>query len=130
MSFMQPEIWQENYYEIETTHGTEIVPVEVCGILDVSELTDEDYESHVWQDLLREWFGDYCEGEPLNAELKIGWLYRLSAPGYMDCTDTGSAETEEEAIECLLNTYGADCDGAEDWEFDLIDRLNEIREGE
>lgn len=127
MSFMKPEIWQCQYYEVETTHGTEIVPVEVCGVLDCSELSEDDYDSHVWPDLLIEHFGDYIEGEPHNAELKTGWLYRLSAPGYMDCTDTGSADTESEAIEALLETWGSDCGKSEEWEAELEERLKELR---
>lgn len=120
MSFMCPEIWQESYYTVETKHGTEIVPVDVCGILEETddEWTDEELQDH---------FRDYIEGgEVYSAELSEGWLYRLSAPGYMDCTDTGSAATEQEAIEALLDLY---CDGEtpEDWEQELRDRLAEIQ---
>jgi len=35
-----------------------------------------------------------------------GWYFRLSAPGYLDCTDwTGPYETEEEANEALAICY-------------------------
>jgi len=127
MSFMKPEIWQEQYYEVETTCGTEIVPVDVCGILDASELSEDDYDSRVWSDLLAAHFGDYCEGIPYNAELKTGWLYRLSAPGYMDRTETGSVDTESEAVEALLEMWGNDCGEPEDWEKDLENRLEELK---
>lgn len=34
------------------------------------------------------------------------WYSRLSAPGYLDCTDwQGPYETEDEALEALYETY-------------------------
>lgn len=124
MSFMQPEIWQESYYSLETNHGPEIIPVDVCGTLSpCGHIEDED----VCQDCLRDHFGDYTEGDKIySAELTDGWLYRLSAPGYMDCTDTGSADTEAEAISELLAIYGNDNGDPEDWEAELRERLAEI----
>ena len=120
MSFMQPEICQSSFYSVETNYGTEIIPVSSCGILADTddEWTDEQLADH---------FGDYIEGNTVySAELKSGWLYRLSAPGYMDCTDTGSADTEAEAISDLLDTYGNDCGEPEDWEAELRERLAEL----
>lgn len=124
MSFMQPEIWQDSYYTVETNCGTEIVPVDVCGTLSpCGHIEDED----VCRDCLRDHFGDYIEGREIySAELKTGWLYRLSAPGYLDCTDTGSADTESEAIAELLDMYGNECGEPEEWEAELRERLAEL----
>lgn len=124
MSFMQPEIWEEEYYTVETNCGTETVPVDVCGILeDCGHLEDE----AVCYDCLRDHFGDYIEGRKVySAELSFGWLYRLSAPGYMDCTETGHADSEAEAIAELLELYGNECGEPEDWEQELKDRLTEL----
>lgn len=119
MSFMQPEIWQDRFYTLQTNVGTETVPVDVCGILEEAddEWTPEELSDH---------FGDYIEGTKIySCELSSGWLYRLSAPGFLDCTETGSAETEHEAIETILEMYGND-DNPEDWEEELQDRLKEI----
>lgn len=119
MSFMQPEIWFTDFYSIETPHGTEIVPVEVCGILEETddEWTPEQLAGH---------FGEYCEGEPLSAEKHSKYLYRLSAPGYMDCTDTSYADTEAEAIRELLDMYSNNSGEPEDWEAELQERLREL----
>jgi hypothetical protein len=39
------------------------------------------------------------------------WFCRLSAPGYMDCTDwDGPYETEQEAREAIESTYDVDPD--------------------
>jgi hypothetical protein len=36
-----------------------------------------------------------------------GWYSRLSAPGYLDCTDwSGPYETESEALEALYEMFG------------------------
>jgi hypothetical protein len=44
-----------------------------------------------------------------------GWYGRLSAPGYLDCTDwTGPHSTEDEAAEALFELYGDDFDPTED----------------
>ena len=124
MSFMQPEIWQDRFYTLETDNGTETVSVDVCGFLPDR---DEDEEGEFTPEELSDHFGDYIEGTKIySCELSSGWLYRLSAPGYMDCTETGSAETEQEAIETILELYGSD-DNPEDWEEELQDRLKEIQ---
>lgn len=92
-SFMRPEVYKGTYYAVETTAGTEIVPTEVCGTFRPNE------------DDFVDFLTDYCEGdidpdqtEPQRAE---GYLYRLSAPGYLDCTSWGVAETEDEARDAL-----------------------------
>lgn len=119
MPFMQPEIWQDQFYTLEADNGTEIVPIDVCGELDGATCGHLDEDCHC-TDCLRDHFGDYVEGTKIySAELSEGWLYRLSAPGYMDCTETGSAETEREAIETILELYGND-DNPEDWEEECL----------
>jgi hypothetical protein len=97
MSFMQKEIYEGYYYEIETTAGTEIVPSGVVG----------------W----RGWMASkeaqqFCEGTIEKPEEnifpKFSWLGRMSAPGYMDCTEWLVAETEEQASLQLDELYGYD----------------------
>lgn len=40
-------------------------------------------------------------------ENAAGWYSRLSAPGYLDCTEwSGPYETEDEALEDLFEMYG------------------------
>ena len=47
------------------------------------------------------------QAEPWN---KAQWLARLSAPGYMDCTDWAAFGTRKEAEEYLIEYYGDDDD--------------------
>ena len=57
-----------------------------------------------------DWITNYCPGEDagrIEDELVDGWLVRLSAPGYLDCTDwMGPFSTENEAVEALVEAYG------------------------
>lgn len=92
MAFMKPEIVLTSMWHVKTTHGSELVPWDLVPV----EPTQED-------------FSDYIEGRVINEsafELQSGWYARLSAPGYMDCTDWGGPfETEQEALEYLTETY-------------------------
>jgi hypothetical protein len=70
-------------------------------------------------------FADYLEGkirgddDDAEFELVSGWFCRLSAPGYMDCTDwSGPYETEQEARDYIAEQYDVDPDNRR-----RIDRL-------
>ena len=93
--FMKPEIYFGSYFEIDTTAGTEIVP---------GYLFTRTVSTHV------EAFLDYLEGTPLDMDSTIepqeGWLGRMSAPGYLDCTAWSAYRTEEEAAASLEEMYG------------------------
>jgi hypothetical protein len=90
---MRREVYHGAYYSLETNCGTEIVPYDVAG----RATCNSDLQ-------------DYCEGKVLSpseeVHLEEGWLGRLSAPGYLDCTPWGAYETEREAIEDLQDMYG------------------------
>ena len=97
--FMKPVVYHGGYFEIDTTQGTQIVPDDVIG---------RTMGTHV------EAFANYIEGEPMDpdevVEHKTGWLARLSAPGYMDCTDWTAHATLDEAEKYLEDTYGDDAE--------------------
>jgi hypothetical protein len=100
MPFMTPKYDHGGYYAVETTHGTECVPASLVGLHATIE------------DLI-----DYTEGNPhedQDIEFKAGVGVRLSAPGYMDCTDWSFFATEDEAREYVKDTYEVDPDSGED----------------
>lgn len=96
-SFMKPEIYKGWYFRVETTAGIEVVPAHACG---------RTCATHV-EALL-----NYLEGKPLDSDELIvaedGWLARLSAPGYLDCTPWTVHASEREAHEHLEEMYGED----------------------
>ena len=96
MSFMKPQIYRGDYFEVDTSTGTEIVPADIVGGGRTASIAVEA--------LL-----NYLEGTPDDAdgliEIKRGWLARMSAPGYMDCTEWMAFETQWEALVYLVDHY-------------------------
>lgn len=94
MSFMHPQVYEDDYFEIDTTAGTEIVPGDVIG---------RTCATHV------EAFLNYLEGSPLDPDeeipVKHGWLARMSAPGFLDCTTWTTHETQFDALAHLVDYY-------------------------
>jgi len=56
---------------------------------------------------------DYVDGKYIEHWEIIGWGARLSAPGYLDCTDWSVFDTEREAKEYLRDTYDVEFEGEE-----------------
>ena len=85
--------------------GTEIVPEEVCGSIDLASDTEDD---PIADKLL-----EYCEGNQIESvERKQGWYARLSAPGYLDCTSwDGPYATSKEALDAVKEFYECDDNG-------------------
>ncbi len=70
-------------------------------------------------------WGTVRQAVPLTPD--TGWVAYMSAPGYMDRTDSCTFETEAEALDYLLDMYGTQDDGEpEDWEEKVQDRLKEL----
>jgi hypothetical protein len=98
-NFMVPSIEHGDYFKVETSAGTEIIPADVVGM--PGSPAD---------------FRDYCEGEilidddiPLSEQIperQTGYLARMTAPGYMDCTDWTAHASESDAQTYLMETYG------------------------
>ena len=96
MAFMQKQVERFEAWMVETSCGTECVPSDLVG-LNTSNLRN------------------YVEGtlpdddDEIVAELVNGWFHRLSAPGYMDCTEwSGPYESEAAAMEALDEMYPDD----------------------
>lgn len=95
MPFMKPQAEHMHMWHVETTCGTALIPAEL-----LSDNFDADEAAQYVEGKI------YDNQEP---ELKKGWYCRLSASGYMDCTDwNGPYETYEEAIAACCEEH--DCD--------------------
>jgi hypothetical protein len=106
-SFMEPEVYETDYIDMDTSNGGEIVP---CDVVDY---TPTGNEGNKIPDELK----DYIEnagGELYSIERKHGWVGRMQAPGYMDSTSWTVGATEEEVIATLKEYYGDEEDDEED----------------
>jgi hypothetical protein len=105
--FMQRQITHKQaWIEVETTHGTEIIDGVGLNIRDsqteTHPLSDKERESIISQ------LSDYCEGTIQEWKTIRGHGARLSAPGYMDCTEWTVFDNPEEAEAYLDENYPED----------------------
>lgn len=102
MGFMQRQIEHGKWYEIDGCEGTEFIPYDLVGDVDLTDFDGGEIPAE---------FADYCRNtEATTIEIREGWGARLSAPGYMDCTDWSVYDTEAEATESLEEMFGDDDD--------------------
>lgn len=111
MAFMEREITSKQlWYQVDGNYGTDFIPAEVVSNPRVHRLTvgaevNEDYPT-----LLRHLVScvkDYTENTDIYSVTLIeGYGSRLSAPGYMDCTEWGVYDSPEEAEDALSDMYG------------------------
>jgi hypothetical protein len=108
MSFMQQQIIWDKWYEVETAHGTWFLPQDVIGKL---SLNWRNWKRNVAKVLpyLEIWRAD----QVYSIARTKGYGARLSAPGYLDCTEWSVFPTEEEAQEYLDDVYGSDDESEE-----------------
>jgi hypothetical protein len=118
MAHMQPQITvKQRGWKVETDDGTQYVPGEVVSVpacLLNGAMIEPD-RSTIWGDaeifeVLRRRLSAYVEGGG-NAITYIEvlgpcYFYRLSAPGYLDCTSWGQANTIKDARVALRELEG------------------------
>lgn len=111
MSFMQQQITHGHYFACETDQGTEYVPADITGLQALPEqigaVIDEDHPK--WPAMLAALY-PYCMGTIVEVTPKTGGLARMSAPGFLDCTDWSPFDSEEAAVDGLSEMYGDDDD--------------------
>jgi hypothetical protein len=91
MGFMKPEIVCGVFWSVENNHGeSSLVPSDLVP----NKPTLKDFEP-------------YVEGKPTEFTRKDGIFARMSAPGYMDCTEwDGPFPTRHAAELHLAEFYG------------------------
>jgi hypothetical protein len=109
MSFMERQITRkQNWLSVETTYGTEYVDSASLALF----VRDSDPLTHPLTDLERDIYRDkirqYTEGCPQSWENIKGYGCRLSAPGYLDCTEWDVFDTKAEAEAYLEEMYPED----------------------
>ena len=91
-----------SWWQVETNHGIEYIEADLVTPLGLPEA-----------------FNNYVEGTCIfSHELIQGYGARLSAPGYMDCTEWAVFDTVKEAITYLDERYPEDESCPECGQFD------------
>jgi hypothetical protein len=110
--FMQPVIDYEDAWEVETTHGEAyVVPADVHPIPDAFP---DGFRMEASGDAAARLFAgvaqympEGCAGEVASATVRRGvYLCRLSAPGYLDCTDWEAHNSAQDAADSLIDLHG------------------------
>ena len=110
MSHLEKEVTHELFIVCETLAGKEMFPADLVGVwepfAEVFLGTDEPTDP-VDGDMLDRMEPFLSTSNVVSVECVRGWFARLSAPGYLDCTDwSGPFDSEEEALEFLEEMYG------------------------
>ena len=114
MSNMQPQVTRlQSWLRVETTHGTEWADSASLSLF----VRDSETKTHPMSEQERadtvKKIQPYTEGTPLSWENVKGFGARLSAPGYLDCTEWTVFDTENEAREYLAESYSDEDDESE-----------------
>ncbi len=117
MGFMQPQIEWDEWIVIDGDNGITFIPSYLVGTIHISEgdtidceSLDGDDEPYDWAGIISS-LGDYYDGHRIDeVSIRSGWGARLSAPGYMDCTEWCVFDTEQEARDYLRDELGDDDD--------------------
>lgn len=105
MAFMSEEITDlQTWVEIDGTHGITAIPYDLLSASQVNAVTETKYD--VSELTLNEELGDFYEGRIQSVSLRQGYGARLSASGYMDCTEWSVFDCVDAAKEYLADMYG------------------------
>jgi hypothetical protein len=104
--YMQPEIFEAYFWELETSDGKAIIPDDEVDLAGAEPGCVFDLEV---AKNLHDAFRPYVAASALyTAEAKHGVLSRLSAPGFMDCTEWSCHDSFDEAARGLIESFGDD----------------------
>ena len=104
-SFMKPELFHGEYVEIDGDNGSIIVPIEhiTISLQDGAESEYEDLSEDDMENVAQAYQNHFAgNAEVYDVAVKTGYIHRLSASGYMDCTEYSASDSEEEALQELL----------------------------
>lgn len=120
--FMEHQVTDRQWWiELDGTHGITAVPYDVLSKEQIdfaescTELPETDEEIHSLERINDE-LGEYYDGTIQSVDCRQGFGARLSAPGYMDCTEWSVFDTAKQAQEYLDENYPEDEEDFEDEE--------------
>lgn len=116
MSFMEHDVQYGVWIEVDGPNGTEFIPGDLVSLPEYEDYArpDDLPDDAEWPDQDEAWLAaafeackEYTENrEAYRIEARTGWGARLSAPGFMDCTEWSVYDTEDEAREALVEMFG------------------------
>jgi hypothetical protein len=96
MAFMQQEITgRQTWVTIDGDNGSVSIPYSVLTMDAANVVTETSFD--LSEITLNEALGKYYDGRVTESHLHEGFGARMSAPGYMDCTEWAVFDTEAEA---------------------------------
>jgi len=108
---MEPQVEFGDWFAIEGPMGNEWVPADIVnGNVEERFNPYASGEGYVNAAIpIPDQLQPYCENREAWVIAKVrGWGARLSAPGYMDCTEWVVFDSEQEARDYLKETFGDD----------------------
>jgi hypothetical protein len=108
-NFMQRQITGlQNWLRVETAHGTEFVDsASLCLFVRNSDCPSQPLTKDETFNTVTK-IQSYTDGEPQSWANIKGYGARLSAPGYLDCTEWTVFDTKEDAEKYLEENYSED----------------------
>lgn len=116
MGFMQPEIIRADFVELDGRCGLYYVPTDVLARATVHFLESEaggwPVRADEMPESIRADLAQFYEGPEFEVAVFLPDVYgaRLSAPGYLDCTEWTVHSSAAEAKEYLEEVYGEEDD--------------------
>lgn len=115
MPFMQKQVTGlQAWIRVETSAGTEFIDAVSLGL----SVRDSQTKTHTLKGKEREAtlakLSPYCEGVIMEWETVRGYGARLSAPGYLDCTEWTVFDSQEDAEAYLEENYPEDEEESDD----------------
>jgi hypothetical protein len=113
MAFMEKQVTTKlTWIEIDGSQGITFVDsnddIALYNLIAKNDPSEDD-EATMLQDACM-----YYEGDVESVGLKVGYGARMSAPGYLDCTEWSVFDTEAEAEAYLTEHYSEDEDEEDD----------------
>lgn len=106
-AFMRPVADHFRAYQVDTSTGIHTIPEDLVGFIHPELL-----QSSATKGRFLEYLDVSNSDEIYEIESEEGWYGRLSAPGYLDCTEwDGPYKTEKEAIASVMDLYEVNEDG-------------------
>ena len=114
--FMQQQVVEGEWLEVETLQGTTCIPYDdapgsaqcFCDAQADGQFQDDEVCATVGCDLLEHLADTYDSNDVLCVRKRVGYGARLSAPGYLDCTEWTVFDSHAEAESHLEEMYGGD----------------------